>query len=259
MQSPRGAPSQVASALFTFESNISKNSGHTSTSRTFLSIVASSPIRSPFPRRRSLTTAKDIQDEHEQIIDGDYKTNPLISPPKFHRRTDGSAPRPGLPSLILFDDNEDTTDSNTECVVSKDEDAIFCELDDDDDEESFADSYQEPDVAAGVAVKESVEDISEVSAESYREPAAPQDDDATARVAVKEGASCGASQETNVTEAESCESDGESCTRASILPSFEEQSRMLRIRDRKPVVSVSPIKLKDRMRAFQQDMTLNAL
>jgi hypothetical protein len=262
MQSPCGAPSRVASALFTFESNISKNSGYTSTSRTFLSIVASSPcsspIRRPCPRRRSLTTAKDIQDEFEQILDGDYKTNPLMSPPKLHRRTNGSAPRPGLPSLILFDDNEDT-DSNTEHVVSQDEDAIFCELDDDDDEESIADSYQEPDVAAGVAVKESVGDISEVSAESYREPAAPQDDDATARVAVKEDASCEASQGTNVTEAESCESDGESCARISILPSFEEQSMMLRIRDRKPVVSVSPIKLKDRMRAFQQDITLNAL
>jgi hypothetical protein len=260
MQSPAEARSRkIAFALSAFESNISKNSGHTST-RDFLTIVASTPVRRPISRRLSLTTAKDIEDEYEQIIDGDFKTNPLVSPPKFHRRADGSATRPGLPSLSLLDDNDD---SNTEHVVSKDEDASFCELDDDDDddddEESVAGSYQKPGVATGVVVKESVEDFSEVSAESYREPAAPWDNDATARVAVKEDANSVASQGTTVTEAESCESDGENCARVSILPSFEEQARMLRVRDRKPVVSVSPIKLKDRMRAFQQDMTLNAL
>ena len=220
MHSPSGAPSRrIASALSAFESNISKNSGHT-TSRDFISVVASTPIRRPFQRRLSLTTAKDIEDEYEQI-------------------------------LSLFDVND--TDH---VVLSKDEDASFCKLVDADDEESFAGSY-EPDVSAGVAIKESAEDFSEVSAESCREPVAPWDDDA--KIAVKEDASSVASQGTNVTEAESCESDGESRARISILPSFEEQARMLRIRDRKPVVSVSPIKLKDRMRAFQQDMTLNAL
>jgi hypothetical protein len=260
MHSPSGAPSRVASALSTFESTISKNSGHTS--RDFLSNIASSPIRRPYQRRLSLTTAKEIEDDYEQIINGDFKTNPLISPQKFHMRTDGSAPRPGLPSLSLFDDNDGIDGTTEHVVVSKDEEATFCELDDFDDEESIADSYQGPDVAAGVAVKESVEDISEVSDESYREPAAPWDDDATIRDVMKEEASCETSQGTNVTEAESCESDEESCTpsaRVSLLPSFEEQARMLRIRDRKPVVSVSPIKLKDRMRAFQQDLTLTAL
>jgi hypothetical protein len=259
MHSPSGAPSQVASALSTFESNISKNSGHTS--RDFLSIIASSPIRRPpYQRTLSLTrTAKEIEYDYEQIINDDFKTNPLISPQKFHMRTDGAAPRPGLPSLSLFDDNDGTDSTPEHGVVSKDEEATFCELDDIDDEESIAESYQEPDVAAGVAVKDSVEDISEVSDESYREPAAPWDDDATVRDAMKEEASCETSQGTNVTEAESCESDGESCARVSILPSFEEQARMLRVRDRKPVVSVSPIKLKDRMRAFQHDMSLNAL
>jgi hypothetical protein len=256
MHSPSGAPSRrIASALSAFESNISKNSGHTS--RNFLSNVASTPIRRPLSRRLSLTTAKDIKDEHEQIIDGEFKKNPLVSPPKFHRRTDSSAPRPGLPSLSLFDFN------NTEHVVSKDEEGSFCELDDDDDddddEESFAGSY-EPDVAAGVAIQVSAEDFSEFSVESCPEPVAPSwDDDAAARIAVKEDASSVASQGTNVTEAESCESDGGNGARVSILPSFEDQARMLRVRDRKPVVSVSPIKLKDRMRAFQQDMTLNAL
>jgi hypothetical protein len=249
--SPSGAPTRrIASALATFESNISKSSGHTS--RDFLTIVATTPIRRPFTRRHSLTTAKDIEDGNEQSIDGDFKANPLLSPPKFHRRADGSASGPGLPLLSLFDVN------NTEYVVSKDEDASFCELDDDDDEESFAGSY-EPDVAAGVAIKESAEDFSEVSAESCREPVAPWDDDAAVGIPVKEDASSVASQETNVTEAESCESDGGNCARVSILPSFEEQAKMLRVRERKPVVSVSPIKLKDRMRAFQQDMTLNAL
>jgi hypothetical protein len=254
MNSPSGAPSRrIASALSTFESNISKNSGHTS--RDFLTIVASTPIRRPFSRRLSLTTAKDIEDEYEQILDGEFKKNPLVSPPKFHRRTDGSAPRPGLPSLSLFDAND-----TEHVVLSKDEAASFCELDDaEDDEDSFAGSY-EPDVAAGVAIKESAEDFSEVSAESCREPVASWDGDAAAaKIVVKEDSSSVASQGTNVTEADSCESDGEGSARYSILPSFEEQARMLRIRDRKPVVSVSPIKLKDRMRAFQQDMTLNAL
>jgi hypothetical protein len=263
MHSPSSrSPSRISSALTAFESNISKNNGHTS--RNFLSNVASCPVRRPFPRRHSLKTAKDIEDVYEQITDGDFKTNPLISPTKFHKRTVGSASRPGLPSLSLFDDNDDT-DTNTEHVVSKeeeDEDASFCELvDDNDDEMSIAESYQEPPTrdyydAAGVAVKESVEDFSEASAESYREP---WDSYGTTRVAVKEDASSDASEETSVTEAESCESDGETDARVSLLPSFEEQTRALCIRYRKPVVPVSPIKLKDRMRAFQQELVLNAL
>jgi hypothetical protein len=225
MQSPSGTTSRISSALSTFESNISKNSGHTS--RNFLSNVASSPIRRPFPRRHSLTTAKGIADAYEQIIDEDFKTNPLISAQKFHRRTVGSETRPGLPSLSLLGGNSEHGATNTEHVVSKEEEEeedSFCELDDDDDDD---DDDKEPDVAAGAVVKE-------------------------------DGSSV-ASGETNVTEAESCESDGETYTRVSLLPSFEEQTRVLRVRDRKPVVKVSPIKLKDRMRAFQQDLTLTAL
>jgi hypothetical protein len=268
MHSPSSSPSRISSALSTFESNISKNDGHTS--RNFLSNVASSPVRRPFPRRHSLKTAKDIEHVYEQIIDGDLKTNPLISPTNFHRRTVGSASRPGLPSLSLLDDN-DTNDTDTEHVVSKeedDEDASFCELDDDDDDDelSLAESYQEPPTrdyydAAGVLVTESAEEFSEASAESYREPVAPWDDYAAIRVAVIEDTCCSeASEETNVTEAGSCESDEETDARVSLLPSFEEQTRFLCIRGRKPVCPVSPIKLKDRLRAFQQgELTLTAL
>jgi hypothetical protein len=246
---PPRSPSRMSSAVSVFESNISKNSGYISTSRVFLSNVALGPgRRPPFPRSNSLTTAKDIENAYDQIID-DFKTNPLISPRKFHGTTVSSS-MPGLPILSLFNDNYNA-DTNTEHVVSKeegDEDASFFELD---DEESIAESYQEP------APRDySVEDFSEASTESYGEPA-PGDD---ARVVVKEDAGSEASGETNVTEAESCDSDGERVTSAhSLLPSFEEQMKMLRLRDRKPVVPVSPIKLKDRMRAFQQDLTLDTL
>jgi hypothetical protein len=264
MHSPSSSTSRISSALSAFESNISKNTGHTS--RNFLSNVASSPVRRPFPRRHSLKTAKDIEDVDEQIIDGDFKTNPLISPTRFHRRTADSASRPGLPSLSLFDDN-DESDTNTEHVATReeeDEDASFCELDDDDDELSLAESYQEPPTrdyydAAGVAVTESAEEFSEASAESYREPAVPWDDYAATKTTVKEDACSETSEETNATELESCESDEETDARVSLLPSFEEQTRILCIRGRKAVVPVSPIKLKDRLRAFQQDLTLNAL
>jgi hypothetical protein len=220
------------------------NSGHISTSRSFLSNVALGPARRPpFPRSNSLTTAKEIENAYEQIINDDFKTHPLISPTKFHGTTAGSASRPGLPILSLFNDNDDA-DTNTEHVVSKeegDEDASFYELDE--DEESIAESSQEP----------APRDYSEASAESYY-------DYAGARVAVKEDAGSEASGETSVTDAESCESDGETDKRAvSLLPSFEEQMKMLRRRDRKPVVPVSPIKLKDRMRAFQQGLTLDTL
>ena len=264
MHSPSSSPSRISSALSAFESNISKNEGHTS--RNFLSNVASSPVRRRFPRRHSLKTAKDIEHVHEQIIDGDFKTNPLISPTNFHRRSVGSASRPGLPSLSLFDDN-DENDTNTEHVVSKeeeDEDASFCEVDDD-DELSLAESYKEPPTrdyydAARVAITASAEELSEASTESYRaEPSAPWDDYAAIRVAVKENACSVASEETNVTEGESCESDEETDTRVSLLPSFEEQTRVLGIRGRKPVCPVSPIKLKDRLKAFQQELTLTAL
>jgi hypothetical protein len=248
MHSPSSSASRISSALSAFESNISKNDGHTS--RTFLSTVASSPVRHPFPRRHSLKTAKDIEDADEQIIDGDFKTNPLVSPTRFHRRTVDSAAMPGLVSLSLLDDN-DESDTNTEDVVSKqeeDEDASFCELDDDDEV-----SHQEPPTtdyydAAGVAVVASAEDFSE----------AWDDYAAIKAMAIEDGCSEG-SEETNVTEAESCESDEETETRVSLLPSFEEQTRVLSIRGRKPVCPVSPIKLKDRLRAFQQELTLTAL
>jgi hypothetical protein len=263
MHSPSSSTSRISSALSAFESNISKNTGHTS--KNFLSNVASSPVRHPFPRRHSLKTAKDIEDVDEQILDGDFKTNPLISPTRFHRRTVESASRPGLPSLSLFDDN-DESDTKTEHVVSKeeeDEDASFCELYDDDDEWSLAESYQEPPTrdfydAAWVAVTESAEQFSEASAESQGEPAIPWDDYVATKVTVKEDACSETSEETN-TELESCASDEETYARVSLLPSFEEQTRIMCIRGRKAVVPVSPIKLKDRLRAFQQDLTLNAL
>jgi hypothetical protein len=182
-----------------------------------------------------LKTAKDIEDADEQIIDGDFKTNPLISPTRFHRRTVDSAAMPGLVSLSLLDDN-DESDTNTEHVVSKEEeheDASFCELDDDDDDEvSLAESHQEP---------EAWDDYAAIKA-----------------MAIEDGCSEG-SEETNVTEAESCESDEETETRVSLLPSFEEQTRVLSRRGRKPVCPVSPIKLKDRLRSFQQELTLTAL
>jgi hypothetical protein len=234
----------MSSAVSVFESNISMNSGHISTSRSFLSNVALGPARRPpFPRSNSLTTAKEIENAYEQIINDDFQTHPLISPTKLHGTTVGSESRPGLPILSLFNDNDDA-DTNTEDVVSKeegDEDASFYELDE--DEESIAESSQEP----------APRDYSEASAESNY-------DHAAARVVMKEDAGSETSGETSVTEVESCESDGETDKRAvSLLPSFEEQARMLRIRGRKPVVPVSPIKLKDRMRTFQQDLTLDAL
>jgi hypothetical protein len=83
MHSPSRSPSLISSALSTFESNISKNKGNGSTSRSFLSNIASS--RRPYQRRHSrLRTAKDIEEAYEQIIDDDIKTNPLISPTKLH-------------------------------------------------------------------------------------------------------------------------------------------------------------------------------
>jgi hypothetical protein len=272
MHSPSSSPSRISSAIAAIESNISKNSDHSS--RNFLSNVASSPVRRPlFPRHHSFKTAKEIQDVDEQIIDGDFKTNPLLSPRHFHRRTVvDSVFRRGLPSLSLFDDN-DESDSKTEHVVSKeeeDEDASFCELidddDDDDDEVSLAESYQEPPTrdsydAAGAAVPKSTEELSDASVKSYREPAVSWDDYAATKITVKDDACSETSEETNATELENCESHEERDARLSLYyPSFEEQIRVLSIqRGRKPVVPVSPIKLKDRLRAFQQDLSLNAL
>jgi hypothetical protein len=281
-------PSRIASALALFESNISNNAE--SKSMNFISNVASSPMRSPrgkFSRRRSLTTAKDIEDEYEKIVSGDFKEHPLISPTKFHRTVGPkSKTLPGLPSWNLFDDDDDTktdseqvnvdgvdygysassayayvpsvssrfatTEKERSSVVSKKEDgedAIFYELDEEDDDGDHVSVCDES------VAEESVAEFS-VSSECYQEPSSPGRREFAVkieRVVIKGDAASDTSDETN--------SDVESETRSSLLPSFEEQQRHLnlRLRDRKPV-PVSPIKLKDRMRAFQQGLTtLNAL
>jgi hypothetical protein len=271
-------PSRIASALALFESNISNNAE--SKSMIFISNVAStSPMRSPrgkFSRRRSLTTAKDIEDEYDKIVDGDFKEHPLISPTNFHRTVGSPKPLPCLPLLNLFDDDDvtktdseqvnvggvdygystssayayvpsvssrsATTERERSSVVSKEEDgedAIFYELDEEDDES---------------VAEESVAEFSVSSAESYQEPSSPRRREFAVeieRVVITGDAASDTSDETN--------SVVESETTSSLLPSFEEQQRQLRLRDRKPV-PVSPIKLKDRMRAFQQGLTTqNAL
>jgi hypothetical protein len=132
-----------------FESSariVDKNSGH-ATSTDFISNVAATPVTSPFARRHSLMTAKDI--EHNEKITNkastyalialyahmrlqlmwqrmsenmpdDFQTNPIISPRKFHRASVGSSSRPGLPSLNLFENENRNTNSDQAQVDEKD-------------------------------------------------------------------------------------------------------------------------------------------
>jgi hypothetical protein len=85
MQSPsHRKPSRISSFLSIFESNISKNKE--STSKNFLSNIAST--RRPYHERRHrrFTTTKDIEDEYEKIINStsdEFKTKPPIAPTRI--------------------------------------------------------------------------------------------------------------------------------------------------------------------------------
>jgi hypothetical protein len=162
---------------------VDKKSGH-ATSRNFISSDAANHFRRPFGRHHSFMTEKDI--EHEKITDNDFRTNPIISPTKFHRSSVGSTSRPGIPSLSVFDNDNRNTNSDqakvdeedygysishsSRCSVSKDKDndcASFYDLDEGDEDSAKGD--QEPASSDEiVAVRVPEEDIYLYSQEYQR-------------------------------------------------------------------------------------------
>jgi hypothetical protein len=169
--------------IFSFEG---KKSGHAS-STNFNSNVAASPARRPFLRSHSLMTVKDIELEYEKITNDDIQANSLIaSPTKFHRSSVGTTSRPGLPPLIMFDNDGSSKTksgqahvkelkfsygaSNSRYPVSKegdDDDASIYMLDEDDGN-SVAEADQKPAYSNGFAVRISAEDVNLYSQEDQR-------------------------------------------------------------------------------------------